>query len=739
MGWVKRGFWGLTGVLAVAAVGLASWEPFFALQPGAPPPPRDYRAEVIRDAWGVPHILGKTDADVAFGTAWAHAEDDFSTLQDVVAMTRGRYGAIAGMDGAGVDFAYHFVDARGAADRGYDQLPTDVRAVLEGYAAGLNRYAQQHPAELKLARLFPVNGKDIATGFALRLPFFFGLDRVLRPLSEGTEFRREHGPRLDGKPAPLFGEGGGDQLAITRPLPLPMGETAENAGSNAFAVAPRKSGDGVTRLFSNSHQPWRGGVAWYELRIASEQGWSFAGATFPGSPFPFLGHNANLGWTNTVNRPDLIDIYRLELDESGTNYRLDGKWQPLESKGVWLPVRFGPFVVPVPRTVLRSVHGPAMVNTRGAFAVRYAGMDRVDSVTQYYRLTQAQDFAQWQAAMALQAVPAINFIYADKAGNIGYWYNAALPERKPGPDWRGVVPGNRSDLIWPGAIAWDKVPKIVNPASGYLFNANNTPFVAAGAGSELDPASVPAIWGVETDLTNRTLRAAKLLAETPRIGREELLRIKYDTGYERAGYVAWMLDGIAGLDLKDDPELAKAQRLLAGWDMMADGRGPADALAVMVLGPAMKASYGLREPPKPREVLADAAGHLLEHFGRIDPPLGEVLRIRQSPGRYAVDLPMDGGGDTLRAATDWDADPADGRLSIKHGDSFVMLIEWDEAGRVRSESVQPYGSATTRPGSPHFTDQAALFAAKRMKPVALGRDAAIAAARNRKVVTSQPQ
>lgn len=738
MGWVKRSLWGLGGVLAVTVVTLASWEPYLSQQPGPPPPPRQYQAEVIRDEWGVPHILGKSDADVAFGTAWAHAEDDFSTLQDVVAMTRGRYGAIAGREGAGVDFAYHFVDARGAADRGYDRLPADVRAVLEAYASGLNRYAAVHPSEIKLARLFPVNGKDIATGFALRLPFFFGLDRVLRPLTEATEFSREHGPRLDGKPAPLFGEGGGDQLASSRPMPLPMGETAENAGSNAFAIAPQRSGDGVTRLFSNSHQPWRGGVAWYELRISSEQGWNFAGATFPGSPFPFMGHNAELGWTNTVNRPDLIDVFKLELDSIGTRYRLDGKWQKLHGKRVWLPVRFGPFVVPVPRTVWRSAHGPALVNARGAFAVRYAGMDQIDSVTQYYRLTQAKDFGQWQAAMALQAVPAINFIYADKVGNIAYWYNAALPERQAGPDWRSVVPGDRSDLIWQGPIASDKVPKLVNPASGYLFNANNTPFVAAGSGSELDPAQVPAIWGVETDLTNRTLRAARLLAATPRIGRDELLQIKYDTGYERAGYVAWMLDAIARLDLRNDPDLAAAQRLLAGWDMTADGQGNgSDALAVMVLGPAMKASYGLKSPPDPKKVLAETVAHLKKHFGRIDPPLGEVLRIRQGPGPHAVDLPMDGGGDTLRAATDWDADPADGRLSIKHGDSFIMLIEWDQAGQVRSESIQPYGAATTRPDSRHFTDQARLFAAKRMKPVYFTRTQIEAAARSRKVVTNR--
>jgi len=191
-----------------------------------------------------------------------------------------------------------------------------------------------------------------------------------------------------------------------------------------------------------------------------------------------------------------------------------------------------------------------------------------------------------------------------------------------------------------------------------------------------------------------------------------------------------MLDGIAKLQLSGD--LAEAQRLLAGWDMTADGRGNgADALAVMVLGPAMKASYGLRSPPDPKAVLTESVAHLKTHFGRIDPPLGDVLRIRQGE----VDLPMDGGGDTLRAATDWDADP-DGRLSIKHGDSFVMLIEWDKAGQVRSESIQPYGAATTRPDSPHYADQAPLFAAKRFKPVYFDRASIQAHARSREVVTN---
>lgn len=728
---LHRTGWLALGLVLAILVALASWEPYFAEQPGSPPPTRTYRAEIARDSYGVPHIYGATDPDVAFGVAWAQAEDDFTTQQDVLAMVRGRLGAIAGEPGAGVDFAYHLLDARGTARKHYASLSPEVRAILDGYASGLNRYAAKHPQEIKLARLFPVNGEDIATGFALRQPFFFGLDRVLKPLAEGLPFRREHGPSLGGKDKPDFGRGDGDQLTLARPMPLPVGEAGEMAGSNGFAIAPQRAPDGMTRLLSNSHQPWRGGVAWYEMVIESGTGWHFAGAGFPGSPYPFLGHNADLGWTNTVNRPDLIDIYKLELDANQRRYKLDGAWRKLESRRIWLPVRFGPFVVPVPRTVWKTAHGPAMINARGAFAIRYAGIDSIASVEQYYRITRARSLAEWQASMARQAFPAINFVYADKAGNIAYIYNARLPDRRPGPDWRGVVPGTDSSLIWKGPVRWEQVPQLVNPASGYLFNANNTPFLAAGPGSELDPARYPAVLGVETDLTNRARRAAQLLAAAPRIGREDLLRIKFDTGYVREGYVKWMLDGIAALTLDRDPDLARAQRLLATWDLTADGKGKADALAVMILERAMKDSYGLKNPPSPRAELAKAVEHLLRHFGRIDPPLGDVIRLRQGQ----TDLPMDGGGDTLRAATDWDVE-ADGRLAIKHGDSFIMLVEWDRDGTVSSRSIQPYGAAITRPGSPHFADQAPLFVAKRFKPVRFERADALAHASKVTVVGS---
>lgn len=709
----RRALWkaiglGLLIVVALIAIGLAIWEPL-SVATRAAPAPLTHDARIVRDDHGVPHIFGQTDADVAFGIAYAHSEDDFSTLQEVIAMTRSRLGAMTGADGAKTDYVAKLLDTDGTVARHYDALPADVRGLLDAYARGMNLYAERHPDEIRLARLFPVNGRDVAAGFALRSPFFFGLDSVIEKLVSGEELRPEGGP-----PTPAN---------LPAPNSSPTGPDADMAGSNAFAIAPSRDPQGKTKLISNSHQPWRGGVAWYELVIHSEQGWDFAGATFPGSPYPFLGHNKTLGWTNTVNRPDLIDVYKLVLNDDGNQYRMDGKWLPLEKKTVWLHVRFGPFVLPVPQTVLRSVHGPVIRNDTGTFAFRYAGIDTLTQLTQYYRINKAKDFAEWQRAMAIGGVPATNFIYADAAGNIAHIYNAMFPARVAGFDWRHVLPGDTSRDIWHDYLPYAAYPKNINPGSGYLVNANNTPFVAAGPGDEIDPKSFSPLMGIELDMTNRQRRAIELFeAVDGPITWPVLWRIKYDTSYSRADYAGDWMKMLLALDPKGDKQLVAAQKLLKQWDWNLDGKGPGDALALTIMRPAMRHSYRREALPDPREELTLAIDHLNQYFGTLDPPLGTVLRLRQGPeegkmkGTPTIDLPLDGGSDTLRASTLWNVDP-DGRYSVYHGDSFIQAVEWDKAGKVRSRSIQPFGSATSRPKSPYYTDQAQLFVDHKTKPV----------------------
>ncbi len=706
---IKRIGWGLLALVLLAGIGLAFWEPM-SIEAAEAPPARDYEARIVRDDFGVPHIFGKTDADVAFGVAYAHAEDDFSTLQEVTAMTRGRMATLNGAGSAPIDYIAALLDVRGTVERKYDDLPADVRAVLDGYASGLNQYAADHADEVELARLFPINGQDIAAGFVLRSPFFFGLNSPIEALTQNKPLSREGGPALSAGEKPQSIHPLSNDKKVT-----PIGPNPDENGSNAYAIAPSRSPDGKTRLISNSHQPLRGNVAWYELVVHSEEGWSFAGANFPGSPFPFLGHNKTLGWTNTVNRPDLIDVYKLKVNQTRSQYQFDGEWKSLEKQRVWLKIKYGPFVIPYPQIVYRSVHGPVIVNEEGAFAIRYAGMDQLDMLTQYFRLNKASNFEEWQAAMAGQGVPATNFVYADAEGNIGLYYNAMFPDRPGNFDWRDVLPGDTSTALWQRTLPFSRVPALVNPASGYVMNANNTPYVAAGPGDELNRDNFSPTLGIEDDQTNRSRRSIALLEEANSDGvltDAELDRIKYDTGYEKAGYAKDWLDRIAALDLSDSPELKEAQDLVAQWDWNLEGSSPADALALKLLRPANKAHYNRREIPDPRQILQESVDHLNQYFGRIDPPLGDVLRLRQGD----VDLPLDGGNDTIRASTLWDIDE-DGRLSLYHGDSFIMFVEWDEDGNVSSRSIQPFGAATTRPDSPHYTDQMQLYVDKKLKTV----------------------
>src|SRR3546814_567792 len=148
--------------------------------------------------------------------------------------------------------------------------------------------------------------------------------------------------------------------------------------------------------------------------------------------------------------------------------------------------------------------------------------------------------------------------------------------------------------------------------------------------SDLIPRdSVPPEMGVELKQTNRSRRAWKLLSQTPVIGRAELERIKYDTAYERAGYVGDLWDALERLNLPADSDLAQARELLLRWDFTADGKGRADALALLMIKDFMSAEYQNKPLPDVRAKLEWAVGHLKQHFGRIDPPMGDLLRLRQ--------------------------------------------------------------------------------------------------------------
>ena len=681
------------GALAVLAVVVLALGWIIVADRLAQPAPADtapliakaaqYHPRIRRDTWGVPHITGATDPDVAFGLAFAHSEDDFATIQEAALMVRGTLGAVEGQKGAVTDYLVRLFRVRETVAAHYESaLPTDVKRVLQAYADGINYYAALHPDQVKPG-LLPMTGQDVAAGFVFRTPFFYGLDGVVKKINSPVAKATSTAQAWAG---------------------LPM-------GSNGMAVAPVKSADGATRLLVNSHQPYAGQVSWYEAVLDSGEGWHVTGGFFPGSPFMLHGHNAHLGWANTVNDPDLADVYRLVINPTNPNeYRLDGRWRVFEKKDAALRVHiWGPLFWTVHKDLFWSVHGPVFKTDHGVFAIRYAGMDEVRQPLQYYRLDKAKTRAEWLAAMGLQALPSINYIYADETGTIGYVYNGQFPVRKEGVDWQGTLPGDRSDLIWHAYLPFDRVPQIWKPASGYVFNSNNTPFQATGAADALKPGDFSPTMGIQTNMTNRAYRAQETFGADPHITAEAFRRYKFDIAYSPRSEIAQMIAEVCAVDPGADADLRAAQGLLKAWDRRTDIHSRAAALAVLMGTEAHP--YDDRPHVAPIDALRHAITTLKTHFGRIDPEWGQVNRFRR--GTY--DAPIDGGPDTYRAV--YGVPQKDGSLTAVDGDTYIMFVTWDRNGVLSSESIHQFGSATLDAKSKHYADQSPLFVAMKTKPV----------------------
>jgi acyl-homoserine-lactone acylase len=684
-------FFRLARAAFVAAVLLTAWH---FLRPSLRPPlaPPDAATKkhlanvrIFRDTYGVPHIFGKTDADAAFGLAWAHAEDDFKTVHAVMAASKGQLGYVLFDQRAPLlDYYAALVRAQQQAREDYPKLAPDTRAVLEGYARGLNHYAYTHPAEAD-ARIFPITGKDLASGFVHKLSIMVNVPGALETLGEGA-------PKKTGDAHASLDH---DRKSFP--------------GSNAHAVHRARSADDVTRLNVNSHQPWEGPVAWYEAQVVSEEGWNMTGGTFPGAPVILHGHNEHLGWAHTVNFPDVVDVFDLTVDPAHPDsYLLDGAWVPFQTTEAALTFDTGLADVTVTRKVQWTEHGLALELNGRTYAVRYAAMDRgVFAAEQWYRMNKAHSLEAWNAAMAIHAIPMFHTVYADR-DNIQYLYNARLPVRVAGPDYSKVLPGDRRDVIWQGYLPFEKLPRVVNPPSGFVQACNSAPWVATvGEGNPTADGS----YGIETVVTNRTRRSLELLGTDEKVDRALFEKVKWDRKFhpESDMFKLAVTPALAALGDGANADEKKAVELLRGWDGEAREDSAAATLAILTFKALVK---DVRSKTDPRltdagEAVRDALAYLKQGFGRVDVPLGEVQRLR----RGNVDLPLGGGPELLNAIY---SDRVDGRLVGTQGDSYVLLVEFGPSG-ASSRSLHVYG-ASSREESKHYNDQASLFAQQKLKP-----------------------
>ena len=643
---------------------------------------------IARDSFGVPHIFAPTDPEVAYGIAWAHAEDDFETLQLVVLSGKAKLGTGLGKKGAEADYVINLLRIRKTVEEQWNTLSPDFLALIKGYVQGLNAYAKAHPAEIKYKKAFPFDEKEYMTAVVFSISLFCGVDQVLPQI-------------LGGKIATIPG--------------------FNPQGSNAFAMNSAKTTTGESFLAINAHQPQEGPVAFYEAHLQSEQGWNMLGGLFPGGCLIFHGTNENLGWAHTVNYQDKIDVYQLEINPANKNqYKFDGEWLTLEENKAKLKVKGIP--VTISKSIYWSKYGPTVKTDKGVFSMRVPAIMDIKALEEWYRMNKAKNFTEFYKALSMTSLPMFNIMYADRYDTIFYISNGKMPRRNPDPkyNWKSTLPGNTSATLWTGFKPIGELPQYVNPPSGYLFNTNHSPFLASNKTQHpVDLSKIDKNDGYEMYHNNRSQRVTELLYNNERVDYNSFKRIKFDQQLPKELKYTYGIDSMLNLNANDYPVMKEVITNFQSWDRKAIANSKGAAVFLLVYDHVAKKLAGTpaRQLTKTESVEAYQYVHdyMIKYFGKTNLVLGDIQKlVRGNDVRPTWGLP-----DVLTAA--YTEPYKDGMRKVNSGDAYICFVRYQKDGSLPLiESVNTFG-ASMHPESPHYKDQMTMFQNQQTKSMTLDK------------------
>jgi acyl-homoserine-lactone acylase len=641
---------------------------------------------IYRDTYGVPHIFGPTDASCAFGYAYAQAEDNFWQVEDSYIRALGRASEVYGAKTLDDDVVIRTLEIPRLAKAEYDHMGQPARDLLDAYAAGLNYYIAHRPgAKPRLLTHFEPWYMLAFNRYALYYLF-------------------------------LYGEAGIKKEDTTR--------MEESQGSNMWAIRPSKSADGHALLFINPHQPFFGPGQWYEGQVHSEEGWDMSGASFFGSAFPTLGHNEHLGWSHTVNKPDVFDVWEETFDKAGDPlaYRYDGGYREAIAWTDTITVKTDQGPITHTYKMMKTHHGPVVAKRNGkSLAIRFARFEEGGQIEEWYRMSKSHNLAEFRTAMSALAIPMFNAMYADDAGNIFYLYNGAVPRRDPKFDWSKPVDGSTSETEWHGFHTIDELPQVLNPKSGFVQNCNSTPF-ATTFESNPDPSAYPKYMVGESD-TARARISRRILWNRDKFTFDDWARAGFDTYVIEAETQIPMLaqqwEALKQSDAARAAKLAPAIAELREWDHIS--RNSSVPMTLFSLW-FWKQDRDAKAKADPLGTLEQIMSDLRKDFGAWEVPWGEIDRLQRtqsggeepfSDGRES--LPVAGGPGPVGIVFNFYARAEKGQK--EHfgvaGHSFVSVVDFGP--KVEARSILVFGE-NADPQSPHYFDQAKLYANQQFKP-----------------------
>ena len=628
--------------------------------------------DIVRDEYGIPHIYAQTDAEVAYGLAWANAEDDFTTIQEAYLAGNAMLSNYIGLKGAAADFITQFIGSKNLIEEKIGTISEDYMAVVEGYSQGLNAYASNNPDKVLYKKLFPITPKKMLMYSQLQL------------------FISNEGAYWAGR---ILNNDTQDDF-------LDQNLT----GSNVIAMNSSKTSSGETFLAINTHQPLEGPTSWYEVHLNSEEGTNIIGTMYPGTPNILIGVNEYLGWSHTVNYPDKTDVFKLRM-KNKRKYIVDEEEYELEKLKAKITIKVLGIPIKINRKYFKSIYGPTLKNKSGYYSIRTPSLFNIKALEQWWRMGKSKNFSEFYNNLKMKELPGFNIGYADKYDTIFYMSNGIIPKRAEGYNWKGIVPGDTKKTLWTEYHNIEDLPQVIQPESGFIYNANHSPFKSTSADENPNEKNYNENMGYETYDNNRSTRLIELIESYDKVSYDDFKDIKYDNSFpSKFNYNFMDISIIETLKLQAENDLFELLDIIQKWDRKTDidsqGAGIYGVLYYQLVR-NYRNEIQKNNKTVSKEILlsalADTKAYIINNFGSIKITLGDFQKLV----RGDKELPIWGLPDVITAMSS--RPYKDGKHKVTQGESYIGLVRFNENGPIL-ESIISFGNSDN-PDSDHYTDQ----------------------------------
>ena len=645
--------------------------------------------EIVRDQFGVPHIYAQTDAEVAYGLAWANAEDDFITIQEAYLAGNAMLSNYIGLKGAAADFITQFIGSKSLIDEKIGTISEDYMEVVEGYSQGLNAYARNNPDKVLYKKLFPITPKKMLMYSQLQL------------------FISNEGAYWAGRILNNDTQDGFLDQNLT--------------GSNVIAMNSSKTVTGETFLAINTHQPLEGPTSWYEVHLNSEEGTNIIGTMYPGTPNILIGVNEHLGWSHTVNYPDKTDVFKLRM-KNKRKYIVDGEEYELEKLKAKISIKVLGIPIKINRKYYNSIFGPTLKNKSGYYSIRTPTLFNIKALEQWWRMGKSKNFSEFYNTLKMTQLPGFNIGYADKYDTIFYMSNGIIPKRAEGYNWKGIVPGDTKKTLWTEYHKIEDLPQVIQPDAGFIYNANHSPFKSTSAEENPKEEDYSQRMGYETYDNNRSTRLIELIESYDKVSYEDFKDIKYDNSFpSKFNYNFMDISIIETLKLEAENDSFELLDIIQKWNRKTDidsqGGGVFGVLYYQLVWNYRDEILKNNKTVSRETLLSalkDVKGYLIDNFGSINITLGDFQKLV----RGDKEIPIWGLPDVITAMSS--RPYKDGKHKVTQGESYIGLVRFNENGPIL-ESIISFGNSDN-PDSDHYTDQMEKYSKFKTKKMTFDRN-----------------